>query len=370
MFSFNEEGIRDLYDTCIKKTYSPNDLCKEKGGLNFLGESFVSLDQTTNNNINPICLSIEINQTTIFKVLIALLRKRETLRDINPYLSKSNISANIEFVINRKYDKYCQTLLHKAVEKKNIEMVKFLHQEFPQTLSLSETDKDLQNVLHYAVNIAKQSNFITFFVKLDFDKCILRTQRDKQGKTPQEYDTSNNFELFFSSIWDVAKFNNLGLAEKLLNSGSYSVDESTNLFSNTPAHIAAINSSDKVLLLLVKSNANLEIKNYKGLTVKDYCEKNGNKSFRKKANAILSGEIKEYSELENFNRHNVSVLNTTINNLNDKKVKKIIEEINAKSKEKNINFRKIFKTMDEDKNGKCILIKVDWTVMSLNCCLQ
>jgi len=335
LFGFTEEGNKDLYDVCIKKTYSPNDLSKEKGGLNYLGESFVSLDQTTNNNINPICLSIEINQTTIFKVLIALLRKRETLRELNHHLSKSNISANIAFVLNRKYDKYCQTLLHKAVEKKNIEIVKFLYFEFPQTLSLSETDKDLQNVLHYAVNMAKQSNFITFFVKLDFDKCILRTQKDKQGKTPQEYDTSNNYELFFNSIWDVAKSNNLGMAEKLLNSGSYTVDEQSNLYNNTPAHIAAINSSDKVLLLLVKSNANLDIKNHKGLTVKDY-----------------SGEIKEYSELENFNRQNVSVLNTTINNLNDKKVKKIIEEINAKAKEKNINFRRIFKTMDEDKNGK------------------
>ncbi len=285
-------------------------------------------------------------------MLIALLRKRETLRELNHHLSKSNISANIEFVLNRKYDKYCQTLLHKAVEKKNIEIVKVLYFEFPQTLSLSETDKDLQNVLHYAVNMAKQSNFITFFVKLDFDKCILRTQKDKQGKTPQEYDTSNNYELFFNSIWDVAKSNNLGMAEKILNSGSYTVDEQSNLYNNTPAHIAAINSSDKVLLLLVKSNANLDIKNHKGLTVKDYCEKNGNKSFRKKANAIFSGEIKEYSDLENFNRQNVSVLNTTMVNLNDKKVKKIIEEINAKAKEKNINFRRIFKTMDEDKNGK------------------
>ena len=52
LFGFSDEEQTSLLDKCLKRTYSPHDLNREKGGLNYPGEAFVSLDQPTNNNIN------------------------------------------------------------------------------------------------------------------------------------------------------------------------------------------------------------------------------------------------------------------------------------------------------------------------------
>ena len=309
------------------------------------------MDQSTNNNINPFCIAIDSNCTVLFKVLLILLKTRENLRELNANLSKAIISSNIGFVINRKYDKYEQTLLLKAVEKRNIEIVRYLVEEFPSTLHIYETDKELQNCLHYSVKIAKDQEFIKFFTKLDFDKNQLRTQKDKHNKAPQEYDNSKQFELYFNSIWDAAKANNLTVIEKLVSNGYYNIDDQTNLYKNTAAHIAAMNSSDKILLFLVKNNANLEIKNSRGLTARDYCEKNPSKLFIKKYKAIFSFEVKEYNELEAIGRNNISVLNSTLNNINNKIIQKIIEDINTKAIEKKINFKKLFDVIDTDKNS-------------------
>ena len=276
-----------------------------------------------------------------------LLKTWENLRELYVNLSKASISSNLAFVLNRKYDKYEQTLLLKANEERNLNVVRYLTDEFPDFLNLHETDKELQNSLHYSVSIAKDPQFITFLTKLDFDKNILRKQKDNKDKTPQDYDNSNHFELNFISIWDASKTNNLTIIEKLVSLKHYYVDDQTSLLKNIAAHIAAMNSLDKIMLFLCKNNASFDLKNSRGLNAKYYCEKNPLKPFRKKYKAILSGEVKEYNDLEALGRSNISLL---MNQVNDKKLQRIVDDINSMAKEKNINYRKLFRIVDEDKN--------------------
>ena len=357
------------------KHYNPADLNNDKSNLNYLGQSFLAIDQCTNNNINSLFIAIDVNSDHIFKTLIYLLKQREQLRELNTNIIKMNVSK-LDFIVNRKYDKYQQTLILKATKKENLDLLKAMvgdvglsnmksidenmdsktnlsnsnkENEFNVYINLNEVDKEKQNALHYAIN-AKNENLINFLVKRDADKNILRTSKDAKNKTPEDYDTSNHYKNNLVHIWDAAKNNDLVLLEKLLNKGFYTINEQTFLFKNTPLHIAAANSADKVTLYLVKNGCDTNIINNRNLKAVDIGAKNADKIFRKKFAAIINKEITEFYDLEMFlNKNNI----TSISNIAkySKKVEEIKEKINESLKNKKLDYKQIFDKIDENGDG-------------------
>jgi len=383
-----------LYNLAKSKHYNPADLNNEKGTLNFLGDAFLSIDQCTNNNVNSLFIAIDVNSDYIFKTLVHLLKQREELRELNLNFIKLNPSK-VEFILNRKYDKYDQTLILKATEKENLELLKAMtgfstsydntvddtnknvddtnknggkdenydsksnyslnnknsefKNEFNVNINIHEVDKEKQNALHYAI-IAKNINLINYLIKRDSDKNILRNAKDSKGKTPQDYDNSNHFKENLVHIWDAAKNNDIILLEKLVNKGYYSINDQSFIFKNTPLHIAAANSGDKASLYLVKNGCNLDLVNNKNLKANDIASKNADKNFRKKFNAIYNKEITEFYDLEMFLTKNNT---TTISNIGkySKKVEEIKEKINESLKTKKLNYKQIFMKIDENGDG-------------------
>ena len=369
-------------------------ILKENGNLSNLGQALLILDNLTNNNLHVLYMAINLKFSNhkfnflLFKILLVLFCIRQN------YLLNTNENKNIsnfEIILNRKYDKINQTLLHKSIERKNIQLTEYLAYDIKSdnlfkmyflsntniinteginnliNINIYETNKNSENVLHYSIK-AKEKYFINYFIRLDSDKNILKNMKDNNEKTAQDYDTGKEYSLNFCHIWEAAKLNDLNLFEKILTNGHYSIDEKTPIFKNTPLHIAASNLSDKIVLFLIKNNCVVEIKNHKNLTPLDYAVYTSNKIFIKKFKGILNKEITEFFELENFGNSNKSsmgnmsfmtnnnsgFLNNTVNNLRipNKIIKEIKNKIRKGLEIKNFNLKDIFMKVDENKNGK------------------
>jgi ankyrin repeat protein len=393
--------ISEIYEKLKSTEYSSSDLFDSSGNLTIIGQAFLSLDIMTNNQLNILYMSIDskLENCYLFKILVNLLIKREmllksgiVLKDKSSHAQNSQISlSSIEIILNRKYDKSLSTLLLKIVLKKNFDLLlyflKNLYEEYASYMNLNsfptsdlsfdennliniyETDKTRQNVLHVIVKNKLDEKFLKFFIKLDADKNLLKSMKDSNEKTPQDYDTSKQYAHAngFIHIWEATRLNDHILLEKILQGNFYSVNEQTDLYGNTPLHIAAISGAEKTALCLVINSCDINIKNKKSLTPLDCALNNKNlpKNFIKKFRAIINKEITDYQGLESYgkisanntimNNSNLSFMNiSTINNNSamGRKVLSIINKIKAEVSKRKLDFKKIFETIDENKNGK------------------
>ncbi len=212
-------------------------------------------------------------------------------------------------------------------------------------IDLYSTDKNSQTALHYALK-TKDEKYLNFIIKLDADRNILRTMKDSNGKTAQDYDTGKHFKFNFLHIWDAAKNNDLDLLERMII--FFNINEQTSLFGNTPLHIAAANMADKACLFLFQKGCDVNVKNTKGHTPLDVAMFTSNKKFIKKFKMIINNEISDYVMLN---------MNTTINNtqmsvISSKKVDDIVARVKSAFEERKINIKALFDAVDENKNGK------------------
>ena len=341
-----------LLEQVSQKSYTKQDIYKSNGELTYTGEAFKILDTQTNTNLNLLTLSIDtLNSLDILKAIMVLYTHQQTFFPS---------SSPIDIIMNRKYGKNQQPLLVKAVEHKNIEMVKYLLNEAHKnycTFDIYQGDIKNMNMLHYAI-LNKDKPMIQFLICYDAEKNVMRKAKDAKGKIPSDYDNGKIFTNEYHHIWDACSQNDIDLLDKLVSELKYyDVNDTLPICKYTPLHVAAMHCADKVCLYLVKKGCDVNRKNKKKLTALEMVKNDPTKpkSFIRKFEKILKKEIKEYVDLDK------TLNNTTMNKTNsskleiaamkNKRLKNIIETVKKEFENRKINVKKLFTKLDKNKNG-------------------
>ena len=354
------DNEKSLLEEISQKSYNKLDIYEPNGELTYIGQAIKIIDTQTNKNLNLLTMTIDnLNSLSMLKVVLVIYQHAETF-------FSSNLSP-LDIIMNRLYGKNKQTILIKAVEKRNMEMIKYLLNEVHKnlcTFDLYQGDIKKMNMLHYAI-LNKDKEMIKFLICYDAEKNVLRKAEDAKGKMPCDYDNGKIFTNEYHHIWDACSQNDIDLLEKLVNELKYyKVDDALPVCKYTPLHVAAMHSADKAALFLVKNGCNINAKNKKKLTALELIKNDPTKSkaFIKKFEKIIHKEIKEFVDLDkstvsnmvsvdnnSLSKNNTSKLAETINK--NKKLKQIIEITKKEFENRKINVKKLFKRLDKNKNG-------------------
>lgn len=364
---------------------------KKPNELNFKGQFLVLIDSLSNSCISPIYMALEMNSTYLFLSLLYLIEIRTRLLAHNSVLNSLNsFSKNIEFLLNKKWDsKHEMTFLLKAAELGNSQIVEFLLAS-DYSISLCETNKLKQNVLHLAVKLElagqskernkigsianalanhskKDSSLVDFLVRYEGENPRLKHMKDFQGKTPIDYDASRQISLKFCSIWEAARRDDHEALGSILdrNPQVYTVVSQSRKYLNTPLHVAIMYKSLRSAFLIIQHAKNsmkglehdgekieklLNLKNYKGITPQQMIDYIPERRLRTKLTKIVNDE---YSDINQLNQTLLNPDVSAISNLGlNKQVEKIRRKVSEHIRRKGLDLRRIFDKLDENKNGK------------------
>ena len=355
LFGLVDEEVdsdKTLLEQISQKSYTKQDIYKPNGELTYTGEALKILDTQTNTNLNLLTLSIDtLNSLDILKAIMVLYTHQHTFFPS---------SSPIDIIMNRKYGKNQQPILVKAVEHKNIEIVKYLLNEAHKnycTFDIYQGDIKNMNMLHYAI-LNKDKAMIQFLICYDAEKNVMRKAKDAKGKIPSDYDNGKIFTNEYHHIWDACSQNDIDLLDKVVTELKYyDINDTLPICKYTPLHVAAMHCADKVCLYLVKKGCDVNKKNKKKLTALEMVKNDPTKpkSFIRKFEKILKKEIKEYVDLDR------TLNNTTMNKTNsskleiaamkNKRLKNIIETVKKEFENRKINVKKLFTKLDKNKNG-------------------
>lgn len=349
----NYSTLSELHDEMIAKIYRGKDIYEPNGTLTYTGQSLLILDKLKNNGHNILYMSIDVlNSLEMFKIILNLYEKQ--------LFFFKETSSSLDTVLNRQYGKNKQTLLIKAVEKHNMQIIKYIIEHInvnnDDIIDIYQGDIYNKNVLHYAV-LSKQKNLIKYLIEIDSDRNELRVNKDNKGKTPIDYDTSKQFKYELHHIWDASAKNDIHMMDSLLNELKYyNINQQTRLNKNTPLHIAISNKSEKAILYLIKLGCDVNISNQKKETPLQIIKGNSKeeKCFLKKVEKIIKGEITEFEELENkSNDNNIQENKKGIEKeiIKNKKLKDIVNVIRNEFQNRKINVRNLLEKLDKEGKG-------------------
>ena len=304
-----------IYNELEQKNYKKIDLMGNNGNLTFLGQAIKIVDNLTNKNENILSLCVEEFNEDIFIIKIFLILYDNYIKYFAMKEPKNIIfqrqygkydeSSYLNIIFNRQYGKNKETILIKYVKKNNLNAIKYLLNDLCRkknilNLNIYQGDYNNQNILHHAVNL-KHKEIIKYLVKYDCDYNLLKTNKDRKGKTPIDLDRTKTFQFEYITIWDAAKNNDVNMLNKLIKDLKYyTVNETTYIYKNTPLHYAVKNKSERAILYLLKEGADKDKKNSSGQTPLDTIEKIkfSDKKWIKIVKAIFSGKIKEFTDLD------------------------------------------------------------------------
>ena len=303
-----------IYNSLEQRNYDKNELIENNGSLTHLGQAIKILDTLTNKteNILSYCVD-EYNDIFILKFFLLLYdtyikyfaMKEEKNIVFQRQYGKYDESSFMNIIFNRQYGKNKETILIKYAKKKDLNAIKYLLDDLCRNqqilnLDIYIGDANNQNILHHAV-LAKNKKIIKYLVEYDSDNNLLKTNKDRKGKTPIDLDKTKSFEYEFITVWDAAKNNDVNTLDKLINGlNYYGINDQTYLYKNTPLHYAVKYKSERAILFLVKNKADDKKKNSNGLTPLETIKKVKfpDNKWIKIAERILKEEIKEFAELD------------------------------------------------------------------------
>ena len=390
-----------IYNSLEQRNYTKLELMENNGTLTYLGQAIKILDTLSNKNENILSICIdEYNDIYLLKIFLILYdtyikyfaMKEEKNIEFQRQYGKYDESSFLNIIFNRQYGKNKETILIKYTKKKDINTIKYLLDELCRekhllNLDIYKGDYNNQNILHHAV-LVKSKKIIQYLVKYDCDNNLLKTNKDRKGKTPIDIDKTKTFEIDFMTVYDAAKKNDVNLLNKLINELKYyTINEQTYLYKNTPLHYAVKYKAPRAIIFLLKNGADTNKKNSNGFTPMDTLEKVKfpDNKWIKMAKKLFSGKIKEYAELDKLevdkylddskiDGNNDIILNQK-NNKNkngDKdskisfgkmfitnmrlinlmsKIKEFIDNNNSSSNNNKIEIKKIFEKSDKNKIG-------------------
>ena len=303
-----------IYNSLEQRNYDKTELIENNGSLTYLGQAIKILDTLTNKteNILSYCVD-EYNDIFILKFFLLLYdtyikyfaMKEEKNIVFQRQYGKYDESSFMNIIFNRQYGKNKETILIKYAKKKDLNAIKYLLDDLCRNqqilnLDIYKGDANNQNILHHAV-LAKNKKIIKYLVEYDSDNNLLKTNKDRKGKTPIDLDKTKSFEYEFITVWDAAKNNDVNALDKLINKlDYYGINDQTYLYKNTPLHYAVKYKSERAILFLLNNEADKNKKNSNGLTPLDTIKKvkfPDNKLI-KISERILKKEIKEFAELD------------------------------------------------------------------------
>ena len=303
-----------IYNSLEQRNYDKTELIENNGSLTYLGQAIKILDTLTNKteNILSYCVD-EYNDIFILKFFLLLYdtyikyfaMKEEKNIVFQRQYGKYDESSFLNIIFNRQYGKNKETILIKYTKKKDLNAIKYLLDDLCRNqqilnLDIYKGDANNQNILHHAV-LAKNKKIIKYLVEYDSDNNLLKTNKDRKGKTPIDLDKTKSFEYEFITVWDAAKNNDVNALDKLINKlDYYGINDQTYLYKNTPLHYAVKYKSERAILFLLNNEADKNKKNSNGLTPLDTIKKvkfPDNKLI-KISERILKKEIKEFAELD------------------------------------------------------------------------
>ena len=381
----------EVYNSLELRNYDKIELMDNNGSLTYLGQSIKILDNLSNKNENILSICVdEYNDLFILKIFLLLYDtyikyfaiKEEKNIEFQRQYGKYDESSFLNIIFNRQYGKNKETLLIKYTKKKDIKAIKYLLEDLSRNkhllnLDIYKGDFNNQNILHHAV-LVKNKEIIKYLVKYDNDNNLLKTNKDRKGKTPIDLDKTKTFEYEFITVWDAAKKNDVNILNKLINElNYYTVNEQTYLYKNTPLHSAVKFKAERAVLFLVQNGADINKKNSNGLTPLENIEKVKfpDKTWIKKVKRLLGGEIKEFTDLDkldvdkyikdnkndiklsiNNNKSNENGISFRKNLLTNVRLIYLISSIKECINKNKFDIKKFFEKYDKNKTGK-ILIK-------------
>jgi len=303
-----------IYNSLEERNYDKKELIENNGSLTYLGQAIKILDTLTNKNENILSYCIdEYNDIFILKFFLLLYdtyikyfaMKEEKNIVFQRQYGKYDESSFLNIIFNRQYGKNKETILIKYTKKKDLKEIKYLlyvlcRNQKILNLDIYKGDINNQNILHHAV-LVKDKEIIKYLVKYDCDNNLLKTNKDRKGKTPIDLDKTKTFEYEFITVWDAAKKNDVNILDKLIKGLKYyEINEQTYLYKNTPLHYAVKYKSPRAILFLIKNKADKHKKNSNGLTPLETIEKVKfpDKKWISVAQRIINEEIKEFTELD------------------------------------------------------------------------
>ena len=208
----------------------------------------------SNNKRTPLHLAAKMNRFDIVNYLI------DSILSKDPGINKKYLNAK---------DEHGCTPSHLAAKEGN---TKCLESLLSKGADLYAVDSFGWNILHYA-SFHGHKDTIRFICKYDADYDILQKTKNTQNKLPIEILSDYNLKPYFISLWHAAREGDLDMTKNLILNENQNVNEPTYFEQNTPLHLAVLNNHYLEVRLLLKNNADPNLKNKKDLLPYDYASK-------------------------------------------------------------------------------------------------
>ena len=222
--------------------------------VKILIESKADKNAFSNNKRTPLHLAAKMDRFDIVNYLI------DTILSKDPGINKKYLNA--------KDDHGC-TPSHLAAKEGN---TKCLESLLSKGADLYAVDSFGWNILHYA-SFHAHKDTIRFICKYDADYDILQKTKNTQNKLPIEILSDYNLKPYFISLWHAAREGDLDMTKNLILNENQNVNGPTYFEQNTPLHLAVLNNHYLEVRLLLKNNADPNLKNKKDLLPYDYASK-------------------------------------------------------------------------------------------------
>mmetsp|Transcript_8290 Transcript_8290/g.16342 ORF Transcript_8290/g.16342 Transcript_8290/m.16342 type:complete len:957 (+) Transcript_8290:6396-9266(+) len=232
-------------------------------GKRWIKESWVAMDHSSRQGFTLFHLAAMYCEVEIISYLIDAYERREKLLASH---ALPEAYANLELKSMKQiiemtcHGKYSPLLL--AIKTCRVEAAKYLTS---QGGNMYVRNERLQNALHLS-SLHGCQELIEYYVRLDSDRNILRSEKDIKQRKPKDFDITGKFADSFYHIWDFAREGNEIRLRDLITKGRYKVNEATPKMKMTPLHIAVENKQLMIIKILMELGADPQMRNEEGLS--------------------------------------------------------------------------------------------------------
>lgn len=263
-------------------------------------DAWAAMDIITRNGWNLLHICAISGDDNMLNYVIRAYNKRAKVLE-----SKEDLPKSAKDLIIVPYIFHLETQCKKrftpfllAVKHNHQKLVKIFIRE---RCDIYTKNEKLQNALHIAC-LHGNADLISYLVRIDSDKNILRNEKDLRSRKPKELDVSGSYYKSFQHIWDHAKNGNIDEISNMIQEGGYSVNEQTPKLKLTPLHVAIEARQLMCIRFLVQLGADVKIKTAKGDTPLDIAISTRDATYVNVVMRLLRGEQSitglKYSEEE------------------------------------------------------------------------
>eukprot|EP00347_Sterkiella_histriomuscorum_P011912 403370620 len=187
----------------------------------------------------------QIGNLEMINFIIQTVIQRERLIKTEKDQGYLNLSDVLEFTNNVN-----QTPLFVAAKYNNLDCISFL---YDHGANIYTVDNKMENVLHYAI-YNENEQMIKFLVNKD-SKFMLRREKNIYDKIPIDLEKAQKFMTWLYTIWDAVDGGISNLVASYVKQRAYDVNQKRPGDLRTPLHIAVIGLKFDMVKLLIQLGA-------------------------------------------------------------------------------------------------------------------